>query len=76
MRCKKLLVVFVLCIQCFLVRAKDYPVALFNIHSDGITLNTRSIQFAIDCISQNGGGRLVFDLWKLLNRYLIKKSKF
>ncbi len=41
--------------------AKDYYVSDFDIKGDGITLNTRSIQWAIDYISENGGGRLVFE---------------
>ena len=46
--------------------AKDYPASLFGIYSDGVTLNTRSIQFAIDYIHQQGGGRLVFDVGRYL----------
>lgn len=38
----------------------DYDVAKFGAKKDGITLNTRIIQGAIDYISDNGGGRLVF----------------
>jgi len=45
---------------------KDYPVSLFGIYSDGVTLNTRSIQFAIDYIHDQGGGRLVFDVGRFL----------
>ena len=39
---------------------KDYKASMFGIKSDGKTLNTASIQKAIDYISENGGGRLVF----------------
>jgi len=39
---------------------KDYKASMFGIRSDGITNNTRSIQKAIDYISENGGGRLMF----------------
>jgi polygalacturonase len=45
---------------------KDYSASLFGIYSDGITLNTRSIQFGIDYINQHGGGRLVFDAGRYL----------
>ena len=37
--------------------AKDYQVAMFGIKSDGVTLNTRSIQRAVDYISEQGGVR-------------------
>ena len=54
--------------------AKDYPASLFNIYSDGVTLNTRSIQFAIDYIHQQGGGRLVFDVGRFLTGSIHLKS--
>lgn len=46
--------------------AKDYQASMFGIKSDGTTLNTRSIQKAVDFISAQGGGKLVF--W--VGRYL------
>lgn len=46
--------------------AKDYKASLFGVKSDGITLNTGSIQKAVDLISSKGGGRLVF----YVGRYL------
>ena len=42
------------------VYATDYPASDFGIKADGRTLNSASIQAAIDFISTNGGGRLVF----------------
>jgi len=54
--------------------AKDYPASLFGIASDGVTLNTRSIQFAIDYINQQGGGRLVFDVGRYLSGTIHLKS--
>ena len=56
------------------VLAKDYPASLFGIYSDGVTLNTRSIQFAIDYIHQQGGGRLVFDVGRFLTGSIHLKS--
>ncbi len=44
----------------FQVSAKDYNISDFGAKADGITLNTRTIQRAIDFISEHGGGRLVF----------------
>ena len=38
--------------------AKDYAGTHFGIKADGLTDNTRSIQYAIDFISKEGGGRL------------------
>jgi polygalacturonase len=46
--------------------AKDYNASFFGIKSDGVTLNTASIQYAIDYISKNGGGQLNF----YVGRYL------
>jgi hypothetical protein len=44
------------------VYAGDYPASMFGVRSDGVTLNTRSIQYAVDFIHDHGGGRLVFDV--------------
>jgi hypothetical protein len=53
---------------------KDYKASLFNIYADGTTLNTRSIQYAIDYIHDHGGGRLVFDVGKYLTGSIKLKS--
>lgn len=71
---KKSVLLFVVCFQCLKGSAKDYPVSLFGINSDGVTLNTRSIQFAIDYIHQQGGGRLVFDVGRFLTGSIHLKS--
>jgi len=71
---RKSLVVITLCIEFFQCAAKDYPVSLFGIYSDGVTLNTRSIQFAIDYIHKQGGGRLVFDVGRFLTGSIHLKS--
>ncbi|MEX8548450.1 MAG: glycoside hydrolase family 28 protein [Mucilaginibacter sp.] len=47
-------------VNVFAVSAKDYPASFFAISPGDTFLNTRSIQFGIDYISQNGGGSLVF----------------
>ena len=44
----------------------DYKASFFGCKSDGITNNTSSIQFAIDYISEKGGGKLNF----YVGRYL------
>jgi hypothetical protein len=46
--------------------AGDYPASMFGVRSDGVTLNTRSIQYAVDFIHDRGGGRLVFDVGRYL----------
>ncbi|MEI6946381.1 glycosyl hydrolase family 28 protein [Paraflavisolibacter sp. H34] len=70
----RLVFLFLFCQASFGARAKDYPASLFGIHSDGRTLNTRSIQFAIDYIHGQGGGRLVFDVGRFLTGSLHLKS--
>lgn len=67
-------IVLLLCIQSLPCLAKDYPASLFGIYSDGVTLNTRSIQFGIDYIHQQGGGRLVFDVGRFLTGSIHLKS--
>jgi len=71
---KKYWITAILCCQFFQSLAKDYPASLFGIYSDGVTLNTRSIQFAIDYINQQGGGRLVFDVGRFLTGSIHLKS--
>jgi polygalacturonase len=71
---RKYLIVLLICFQCPESQAKDYPASLFGIYSDGVTLNTRSIQFAIDHIQQQGGGRLVFDVGRFLTGSIHLKS--
>jgi len=69
-----------ICISCALlilslnISAKDYKASLFDIKSDGITLNTESIQYAIDYISENGGGQLVFYVGRYLTGSFHLKS--
>ena len=54
--------------------AKDYNASLFGIKSDGITLNTQSIQKAIDFISEKGGGKLKFYVGRYLTGSVQLKS--
>src|SRR3981081_461312 len=71
---KKYAVAVILFLQSVELLAKDYPASLFGIYSDGLTLNTRSIQFAIDYIQGQGGGRLVFDVGRYLTGSIHLKS--
>lgn len=56
------------------VNATDYKATVFGIKSDGITNNTASIQRAIDYISENGGGRLIFYVGRYLTGSFELKS--
>src|SRR6187431_223973 len=71
---KKYFLILLISSQSLQGSAKDYPASLFGIYSDGVTLNTRSIQFAIDYIQQQGGGRLVFDVGRFLSGSIQLKS--
>ncbi|MBX2925927.1 MAG: endopygalactorunase [Chitinophagaceae bacterium] len=68
---KIILIAFVLP---FSAPAKDYNASLFGAKSDGLTLNTRSIQKGIDYISENGGGTLVFHVGRYLTGSIQLKS--
>ncbi len=54
--------------------SKDYNASFFGIESNGITLNTTSIQKAIDYINENGGGRLVFSVGRYVTGSIYLKS--
>lgn len=80
---KKYMILAFCCVQSIVLPAganaangpgKDYPASFFGIRSDGGTLYTRSIQFAIDYINQNGGGRLIFHVGRYLTGSIHLKS--
>lgn len=54
--------------------AKDYYASMFGIKSNGTTMNTRSIQKAIDFISEEGGGRLCFKVGRYLTGTIYLKD--
>jgi glycosyl hydrolase family 28 len=74
MNLKKYLLIIFVCLLSVPVLAKDYKASLFGINSDGVTLNTTSIQFAIDYIHENGGGRLVFYVGRYVTGSIYLKS--
>jgi hypothetical protein len=74
MMIKKYLFVALIFLLATPVFAKDYKASLFNIKADAKTLNTTSIQFAIDYINSNGGGRLVFEAGQYLTGSIYLKS--
>lgn len=68
------ILIAILCFYCVYANAKDYKVEDFGIVADGIALNTRSIQKAIDYVSTQGGGKLVFIPGKYLTGAIYLKS--
>lgn len=58
----------------FNLQAQDYKASLFGIESNGTTLNTTSIQAAIDYIHDKGGGRLMFYVGRYLTGTIHLKS--
>ena len=54
--------------------AQIHKASTFGIKSDGVTLNTRSIQKGIDFISENGGGVLEFSVGRYLTGSIHLKS--
>ncbi len=58
----------------FQLSAKDYIATEFGVKNDGITLNTCSIQKAIDFIHENGGGRIVFESGNYVTGSIYLKS--
>ena len=54
--------------------AQVYQASSFGVKSDGVTLNTRSIQAAIDYISSHGGGVLEISVGRYLTGSIFMKS--
>lgn len=66
--------IFILILISLSLGAQDYKASFFGIESNGTTLNTTSIQKAIDYIHENGGGRLVFYVGRYLTGTIHMKS--
>ena len=71
---KWIYLVFLTTFILFHSKAEDYKASLFGIKSNGTTLNTNSIQRAIDYIHEKGGGRLVFYVGRYLTGTITLKS--
>ena len=56
------------------IAQKIHQASSFGIKSDGVTLNTRSIQAGIDFISEHGGGVLEFSVGRYLTGSIHLKS--
>lgn len=69
-------IIFLICLLTggFSLSAKDYYATDFGIKADGITLNSMSIQKAIDFVNEQGGGRLVFTPGNYLTGTIYLKS--
>jgi len=63
---KKIIITLLCIIAAAPAFAKDYYASAFGIKSNGTTLNTTSIQKAIDFISEEGGGKLIFKVGRYL----------
>lgn len=63
-----------LCAAALQMNAGDYLASSFGIKSDGKVLNTRSIQKAIDTISEEGGGKLIFKVGRYLTGTICLKD--
>lgn len=70
----KLIALTLLSVCTLSLSAKDYKASMFGVKSDGSTLNTRSIQRAIDFISEQGGGTLEFYVGRYLTGTIYLKS--
>ena len=75
---KRHLLTFCLVLLTVLAQAQEpkptYNASKFGIRSDGVTMNTRSIQFAIDWIAEQGGGTLRFWVGRYLTGSIHMKS--
>lgn len=70
----KIFTIILLTLCTFNLSAKEYKASLFGVKSEGVTLNTKSIQKAIDFISEKGGGKLVFYVGRYLTGSFELKS--
>lgn len=64
----------ILFLPLFARAGQEYKASQFGIRSDGSTLNTRSIQYAVDYIYSKGGGTLVFEVGRYLTGSIHLKS--
>lgn len=71
---KKYIITILCVLACLSLQGKEYYASQFGIKSNGTTLNTTSIQKAIDFISEEGGGVLHFKVGRYLTGTLHLKS--
>lgn len=70
----KFIALTLLCACTMSLSAKQYKASMFGVKSDGATLNTRSLQKAIDFISEEGGGTLQLYVGRYLTGTIYLKS--
>lgn len=70
----RFLILAFLVFQTSILFPQDYNIIDFGSKADGITLNTLSIQSAIDAAYKNGGGRVVIPAGKFLSGSIVLKS--
>ena len=70
----RILIALSVLLTAFSAVAQVHQASTFGIKSDGVTLNTRSIQKGIDFISENGGGVLEFSVGRYLTGSIHLKS--
>lgn len=58
----------------FSLTAKDFTVSDFGAINDGFTINTNTIQKAIDFVHEQGGGRLIFETGSYVTGSIYLKS--
>lgn len=68
------LIGFLCCFISTNMLSKDYDASLFGIESDGRSMNTNSIQKAINFIHKQGGGRLIFHVGRYLSGSIYLRS--
>ena len=56
------------------LQAKDYLIRDFGAKNDGITNNAGAIQYAINFINEQGGGRLIFETGTYVTGSIYLKS--
>ena len=74
MKLNLLSITLALALATFPAGAEIHKASSFGIKSDGVTLNTRSIQKGIDFISEKGGGVLEFSVGRYLTGSIHLKS--
>lgn len=71
---KNILIILFSVIFGFSLSAKDFTVSDFGAKNDGLTINTNTIQKAIDFVHEQGGGRLIFETGSYVTGSIYLKS--